>query len=49
MPNFTVGLAAGLTAKRKGIYMVAIEFYDGKKSLIEINEKAYKNLIRDMF
>ena len=44
-----VGLAAGLTAKRKGIYMVAIEFYDSKKSLIEINEKAYKNLIRDMF
>lgn len=44
-----IGLAAGLTAKRKGIYTVAIEFYDGKRSLIEINEKAYKKLIQDIF
>lgn len=44
-----IGLAAGLSAKSKGIYTVAIEFKDGKKSLIEIDNKLYKQLIRDMF
>lgn len=44
-----IGLAAGLTAKRKGIYTIAIEFQDGKRSLVEINEKTYKKLIQDMF
>ena len=29
--------------------MIAIEFKDGKRSLIEINEKAYKVFLKDMF
>lgn len=43
------GLLAGLSARRKGIYTVAIEFNDGKKSLIEIDEKRYKLLLKKMF
>lgn len=44
-----VGLLAGLSAKNKGTHILAIEFLDGKKSLIEINDKMYKTLIRSMF
>ena len=44
-----VGLLAGLSARRKGIYTIAIEFNDGKKSLIEIDEKKYKKLMKIMF
>ena len=31
-----VGLLAGLSAKNKGIYTVAIKFKDGKNSLLEV-------------
>ncbi|MGE6514607.1 hypothetical protein [Lysinibacillus sphaericus] len=34
-----VGLLAGLSAKNKGTHVVAIEFKDGKKSLLEIDDK----------
>lgn len=44
-----VGLLAGLSAKNKGIYIVAIQFKDGKKSLIEIDDKIYKQLVESMF
>lgn len=44
-----IGLAAGLTAKRNGIYTIALEFKNGKRSLIEVNEKIYKRLIQDIF
>lgn len=44
-----VGILAGLTAKSKGIYTLAIQFSNGKKSLIEIDEKRYKELIKRMF
>ncbi|MDH5160336.1 hypothetical protein P9D39_03710 [Heyndrickxia oleronia] len=44
-----VGLLAGLSAKNKGTHTLAIEFKDGKKSLIEINEKLYKTLIKSLF
>ena len=37
-----VGLLAGLSAKNKGTYTIAIKFKDGKNSLIEIDEKIYK-------
>ncbi len=42
-------LAGGLSAKNKGIYQVAIQFKDGKKSLIEINDKIYKDIIKSCF
>lgn len=44
-----VGILAGLTAKSKGIHTIAIEWINGKKSLIEIDEKIYKKLISDLF
>lgn len=40
-----VGLLAGVSAKRKGVYTVSLEFNDGNRSLIEIDEKRYKELI----
>ncbi len=42
-------LAGALSAKNKGIYTIAINFKDGKRSLIEVDEKVYKKLIKDMF
>lgn len=44
-----VGLLAGLSAKKKGVHIVAVQFHDGKKSLLEIDEKIHKKLIMDMF
>lgn len=44
-----VGLLAGATAKRKGIYTVTLNFSDGKRSMIEIDEKRYKQLLRSCF
>lgn len=42
-------LAGGLSAKSKGIYQVAIEFKDGKKSLLEVDDKIYKSIIKHCF
>lgn len=44
-----VGLLAGLSAKNKSTMVVAIEFKDGKKSLIEMDGKVYKALLQKMF
>jgi len=44
-----VGLLAGVSAKNKGTYQIAIEFKDGKKSLIEIEDKAYKLFMKTNF
>ena len=42
-------LAGGLSAKNKGIYQVAVQFKDGSRSLIEIEDKIYKALISSCF
>lgn len=42
-------LAGGLSAKNKGIYQVAVQFTDGKKSLLEVDDKIYKALIKGTF
>ncbi len=44
-----VGILAGLSAKNKGIYTIAIQWKDGKKSLIEIDDKLYKKFVTEMF
>lgn len=44
-----VGMLAGLSAKKKGVYVIAIQFHDGKKSLIEVNDKIYKVLMKVLF
>lgn len=43
------GLFAGVTAKSKGTHIVAIEFNNGKRSLLEIDDKIYKALMKKMF
>lgn len=42
-------LAGGLSAKSKGIYQIAIQFKDGKKSLVEVDDKIYKSIIKNCF
>jgi hypothetical protein len=44
-----VGLLAGLSAKSKGIHTIAIQFKSGEKSLIEVDDKIYKELIKKLF
>ncbi|CEG26027.1 hypothetical protein [Bacillus sp. B-jedd] len=44
-----VGWLAGLSAKSKGIHVVAIEFKDGNRSLLQLNDKFYKKFIKQMF
>lgn len=44
-----IGLLAGLSAKSKGIYTVALKFKDGKNSLIEVDDKIYKAIIKNCF
>lgn len=42
-------LAGGISAKSKGIYQVAVQFKDGKKSLLEVDDKIYKALVKSTF
>lgn len=42
-------LAGGLSAKNKGIYQVSLQFRDGKRSLIEIDDTMYKQLIKELY
>lgn len=44
-----VGMLAGLSAKNKSTHTIAIEFIDGKRSLIEVNDKIYKAFMQKMF
>lgn len=44
-----VGLLAGLSAKNKGIYQVVVLFKDGKRSLLEVDDKIYKAIIKSCF
>ena len=46
----TVGMIAGsMSAKSKGTYHVAIYFKDGKRSLLELDDKHYKVVMRACF
>lgn len=45
-----VGLVAGvLSSKKKGIIQIALQFKDGKKSLIEVNDKITKKITTLLF
>lgn len=44
-----VGVLAGLSAKNKGTYTIAIKFKDGKNSLLEVDDKIYKQLVKNLF
>lgn len=42
-------LAGGVSAKNKGIYVVAISFKNGKRSLLEVDDKTYKAIVTSCF
>ncbi|MEH6945225.1 hypothetical protein [Bacillus sp. JJ722] len=44
-----VGWLAGLSAKSKGTHVVAISFKDGKRSLMEVDDKIYNAIIKTLF
>jgi len=44
-----VGLLAGLSAKNKGKYIIAIEWKNGERSLLELDDIDYKVFIRSNF
>lgn len=44
-----VGWLAGLTGKSKGTHIVALQFKDGKKSLIEVDDKIFSALTKKLF
>lgn len=44
-----VGLAAALSAKKKGIHTIAIQFKDGHRSLLEVDDKIYKAIMTKVF
>ncbi len=46
----SVGLAAGVvSAKNSAVVIVSIEFKNGDKSLIEVDQRIYKTLLRILF
>lgn len=42
-------LAGGVSAKKKGTYLVAVQFKDGNKSLLEVDNDIYQSLIKKLF
>lgn len=49
-PVGLIGAAAGvMSAKNKGIYQVAIQFADGKRSLVEVDDEIYKAIVKKCF
>ena len=44
-----VGLVAAATAKRNGIHTVGIQFIDGKRSVLEVDDKIYKAILNKCF
>ncbi len=43
------GTLAALTAKKKGTYVIMLKWKNGEKSLLEIDEKLYKCLVKNLF
>lgn len=44
-----VGLIAAATARRNGIHVVGIEFKDGKRSVLEVDDKRYRIIVQSCF
>ena len=44
-----LGAVAGIRGKNKKEYLIAIEWKDGEKSLIQINDEYYKVFVKSMF
>ena len=44
-----VGLAAALSAKKKKTRLVAVQFKDGRRSLLAVEDKIYKAIMTTLF
>lgn len=44
-----IGAVAGINGKNRKEYLIAIEWKDGEKSLILINDEYYKVFVKSMF
>lgn len=44
-----IGLVAAATAKRNGIHILGIEFKDGKRSVVEVDDKRYRSIVQSCF
>lgn len=44
-----VGIAAALSAKKKGTHLIAIEFTTGKQCLIEADDKLKNAIVKSMY
>lgn len=44
-----IGLLAGVSAKNKSDYTVAVQFKDGSNDLLQLNKKEYEHLLKVMF
>ena len=44
-----VGLLAGVSAKKKGIHTVAVQFKDGKKSLMDLDDQFFQVVVKRLF
>lgn len=44
-----IGVVAAATAKTKGVHVVAVQFKDGKKSLLELDDTRFKAIKIAMF
>jgi len=42
-------LAGALSSKTKDAYIIAVQFKNGGKSLLEVDEKIYKTMVRCLF
>lgn len=43
------GTLAALTAKKKGVYTVALKWKNGQRSLLELDDKTYKAIVKSLF
>lgn len=43
------GTLAALTAKKKGTYTVALQWKNGQRSLLELDDKTYKAIVKNLF
>lgn len=43
------GALAALTARKKGVYTVVLQWKNGKKSLLETDERVYKAIVKNLF
>ncbi len=44
-----IGLAAALSAKSKGTHVIAVQFKDGHRSLLQVDDKIYKAIMTKVF